>query len=227
LEVLQAISRLFDPAALALVGLGSLGTAALRSTGEDIGAAFKALGPMLRASPARDALAARRAIVQIERVVAEKGIACADQVHCDSAFVRKAAIRLTDAASAEAFSAWVAEELAKRRARHSAAAAVWRAAADASPSVGMVGTVLGLIAMFASLDDPAAMGPAMALAMLTTLYGLVFGAFVFGPVAARLERLAAAEMEWQWPALSHLERLALVEGQSTESWLKHRAKAPG
>jgi chemotaxis protein MotA len=227
LKVLQTMSRLFDPAALALVGLGSVAAAALRSTGEDIGAALKALGPMVRASPARDALAARRAVVQIERVVAEKGIACADQVHGESAFVRKAAIKLVDAASAEAFSAWVAEELAMRRTRQQAAAAVWRAAADASPSVGMVGTVLGLIGMFASLEDPAAMGPAMALAMLTTLYGLVFGAFVFGPIAARLERLAAAEMEWQWPALSHLERLALVEGQSAESWLRHRAKAPG
>ena len=42
LEVLQTMSRLFDPAALALVGLGSVATAALRSTGEDIGAALKA-----------------------------------------------------------------------------------------------------------------------------------------------------------------------------------------
>ena len=221
------MSRLFDPAALALVGIGSLGTAAMRSTGEDIVAAVKALGPMLRASPARDALAARRAVKQIERLVSSKGISCADQVHGDSAFVRRAGIKLADAPSAEAFSAWVAEELAGRRSRRQAAAAVWRAAADASPSVGMVGTVLGLIGMFASLDDPSRMGPAMALAMLTTLYGLVFGAFLFGPIAARLERLAAAEMEWQWPALAHLERLALVETQSSETWLKHRTKAPG
>lgn len=225
--MLEVLSRLFDPAALALVGIGTLGTAAMRSTGEDIQAAVKALGPMLRASPARDARAARRDVAQIERLVSSKGIVCADQVHGDSAFVRKAGIKLADAPSAEAFSAWVAEELAARRARRQAAAAVWRAAADAAPSVGMVGTVLGLIGMFASLDDPARMGPAMALAMLTTLYGLVFGAFLFGPIAARLERLAAAEMEWQWPALAQLERLALVEAQSSETWLKRRARTPG
>jgi chemotaxis protein MotA len=223
--VLDVIARLFDPAALALVGIGSLGTAALRSTGTDIAAALKALGPMLRASPAREALAARRGLGQIERLAAVKGIACADQVRSDSAFVRKAGIRLADAASPQAFAAWAAEELAAREARHLAAASVWRAAADASPSVGMVGTVLGLIGMFASIDDPEHMGPAMALAMLTTLYGLVLGSFVFGPIAARLERLAAAEMEWQRPALAHLERLAAGEASSTESWLKQRSRA--
>ena len=222
--MLEGVARLFDPAALALVGIGSLGTAALRSTGADIAAALRALGPMLRMSPARDALAARRGIHQIEQLVAVKGIACADQVRSDSAFVRKAGIRLADAASPETFAAWAAEELAAREARRQAAASVWRAAADASPSVGMVGTVLGLIGMFASIDDPERMGPAMALAMLTTLYGLVFGSFVFGPVAARLERLAAAEMEWQKPALAHLERLAAGEASGTETWLKQRSR---
>ena len=222
--MLEVFARLFDPAALALVGIGSLGTAALRSTAGDIAAALRALGPMVCVSPARDALTARRGINQIEQIVAAKGIACADQVRSDSAFVRKAGMRLADAASPEAFAAWAAEELAAREARRQAAAAVWRAAADASPSVGMVGTVLGLIGMFASIDDPEHMGSAMAMAMLTTLYGLVLGFFVFGAIAARLERLAAAEMEWQRPALAHLERLAAGEASRTESWMKRRSR---
>ena len=62
--------------------------------------------------------------------------------------------------------------------------------ADAAPALGMAGTVIGLIGMFAAMDDPALMGPAMALAMLTTLYGLVLGAVLFGPIASRLERLS-------------------------------------
>jgi chemotaxis protein MotA len=224
--MLEVLARLFNPGALALVGIGSLATAALRSTGTDIAAALRALGPMLRVSPAREALAARRGIAQIERLVSAKGIACADQVRSDCAFVRKAGIGLADAASPEAFTDWAAEELAAREAQRQAAAAVWRAAADASPSVGMVGTVLGLIGMFASIDDPERMGPAMALAMLTTLYGLVLGSFVFGAIAARLERLAAAEMEWQRPALAHLGRLAAGEAAGAESWLKPRSRVP-
>src|SRR5206468_12792345 len=101
----EMLTRLFNPAAIALVAIGSLGTAALRSTGEDIAAALKALGPMLRLSPARDGLAARRGVAQIERLVAVKGIACADQVRSDSVFIRQAGIRLADAASPEAFAA--------------------------------------------------------------------------------------------------------------------------
>ena len=65
--------------------------------------------------------------------------------------------------------------------------------------MGMIGTVIGLILMFAQMNDPAAMGPAMAIAMLTTLYGLILAFGIAGPVAARLERLSEAECAWQAP----------------------------
>jgi chemotaxis protein MotA len=130
-------------------------------------------------------------------------------------------------ASVDAFADWGAEELEGRRVRHNAAAAFWRAAADAAPSMGMIGTVLGLIGMFSALDDPAQLGPAMGLAMLTTLYGLVFGVVLFGSVAARLERLSKAELRWQRSVLARLEGLAREEIRTTDQWLKRRARAAG
>jgi chemotaxis protein MotA len=93
--------------------------------------------------------------------------------------------------------------------------------------MGMIGTVIGLVAMFASMDDPARMGPAMALAMLTTLYGLLFGTLVFGAVAARLERLSEAELRWQRAALARIEALARSEAGGAELWLKHSARTSG
>ena len=120
-----------------------------------------------------------------------------------------------------------ADDLAARAARHENAAAVWRAAAEAAPSLGMLGTVLGLIAMFAAMDDPATLGPAMALALLTTLYGIVFGTLLFGPAAARLERLSQAELRWQKAALARLEKLARAEIHTTHEWLKRRNRAEG
>ena len=223
----ESVARLIDPAALLLVGAGSLTAAALRSTRGDLLLAIKALRPMVSASPARDELVARRAVRQIEQIAEIKGIASADHVDTKSSFVRRAALTLADAPSPEAFAAWSVEELSRREARHRAAAAVWRAAAEASPNMGMIGTVLGLIAMFASMDDPARMGPAMALAMLTTLYGLIFGAAIFGPAAARLERLSLAELSWQRTALARLQVLASGEVQSTEAWLKRHKKTAG
>lgn len=220
-------AAMFDPVALALVGGGSLAVAALRSTGRDIAAAVRAVRPLLRGRPGRDETAARIAVRQVERIADVKGIACADHGGEGSAFVRRAALALADAPSAAAFAAWAEEELAGRAARHEAVAAVWRAAADAAPGMGMVGTVLGLVGMFAQMDDPARLGPAMALALLTTLYGLLLGILIFGTAAGRLERLSAAELGWQRAALDRLQALARAEAAQARPWPKRRARAAG
>lgn len=225
--MLETVARLIDPTSLLLVGAGSLLAAVLRSTRGDLLLALKALRPMLNASPERDELTAGRAVRQIEQLAELKGISTADHVETENAFVRRAAMRLADAPSPGAFADWSAEELANREARHRSAAAVWRAAAEASPNMGMIGTVLGLVGMFASMDDPARMGPSMALAMLTTLYGLVLGAGIFGPAAARLERLSLAELTWQRATLVRLQKLAAGEAHRTDTWLKRRKKVVG
>ena len=220
--MIETAARLADPTSLLLVAGGSILSAAIRSTGGDIARAARSIVPLLRANPARDALAARRALRQLERIAELKGTSCADQVDTESRFVRIAALKLADAPSAAAFSDWAEGELEARRARHDSAAAVWRAAADAAPSMGMIGTVLGLIGMFAAMDDPSRMGPAMALAMLTTFYGLVLGTLLFGPFAARLERLSEAELAWQKQALARIEALAEAEADKAGKWLKRR-----
>jgi chemotaxis protein MotA len=91
--------------------------------------------------------------------------------------------------------------------------------------MGMIGTILGLAGLFTAMDDPAKMGPAMAMAVLTTLYGLVLAACIANPLAARLERLSAAELRWQKAALARLEQLARGEPLTTSAWLKQRAGA--
>ena len=220
-------ARMIDPTALALVAGGSLAAAALRSTRADLFRALSALRILPSGDPERDALAARRAVREIEQIAEKRGTACADRLGDESRFVRRAGLKLADAPSAEAFAEWAADVLAARAARHENAAAVWRAAAEAAPSLGMLGTVLGLIAMFAAMDDPATLGPAMALALLTTLYGIVFGTLLFGPAAARLERLSQAELRWQKAALARLEKLARAEIHTTHEWLKRRNRAEG
>jgi chemotaxis protein MotA len=65
--------------------------------------------------------------------------------------------------------------------------------------------------MFSALEDVAKIGPAMALAMLTTLYGIILATVVAGPIASRLERLSAAELAWQREALERLLQIAEAE----------------
>ncbi|HEY1146578.1 MAG TPA: MotA/TolQ/ExbB proton channel family protein [Allosphingosinicella sp.] len=219
------VRHVVDPVALLLVWGGATLAGAVRSTREDIGRAVGALRPAFRANPTADALAARRAVRKIEHIADYKGLACADHVDAASPFVRRAALRLVDADSADAFARWARQELEDREARHEAAIAVWRSIADAAPAMGMIGTILGLAGLFTAMDDPAKMGPAMAMAVLTTLYGLILAACIANPLAARLERLSAAELRWQKAALARLEQLARGEPLTTSAWLKQRAGA--
>jgi len=61
------------------------------------------------------------------------------------------------------------------------------------PSVGMMGTVIGLIGMLANLEDKASIGPNMALALITTMYGSLVSNFFMTPFAAKLKKHDAAE----------------------------------
>jgi chemotaxis protein MotA len=53
--------------------------------------------------------------------------------------------------------------------------------------MGLIGTLIGLVQMLSQLDDPAAIGPAMAVALLTTFYGAMLSTMVLAPIAAKLE----------------------------------------
>ncbi len=71
--------------------------------------------------------------------------------------------------------------------RHRVGAAIFDALAAYAPAWGMIGTIIGLILMLRSLDDPSAVGPAMAVALLTTMYGAVAAFFICTPVANKLK----------------------------------------
>lgn len=66
-------------------------------------------------------------------------------------------------------------------------ARIFSAMGDAAPAFGMIGTLVGLVQMLGSLSDPASIGPAMAVAMLTTLYGAMIANMVALPIADKLK----------------------------------------
>lgn len=77
--------------------------------------------------------------------------------------------------------------------RHQRSADVLRRAAEFAPAMGLIGTLIGLVQMLGNLDDPASIGPAMAVALLTTFYGAVLANLVFSPLAAKLDRNSREE----------------------------------
>ena len=63
---------------------------------------------------------------------------------------------------------------------------VYRAVGDCAPAWGMIGTILGMVTMFANMSDPSKLGPAMATALLATLYGAVIANMIALPIADKL-----------------------------------------
>lgn len=77
--------------------------------------------------------------------------------------------------------------------RHQRAISMLFRAADVAPAMGLIGTLIGLVQMLGNLDDPATIGPSMAVALLTTFYGAILANMVFAPLATKLERRSTEE----------------------------------
>jgi chemotaxis protein MotA len=79
-------------------------------------------------------------------------------------------------------------------ARHYSVQEVFRKMAAYAPAFGMLGTLIGLIQMLSELDNPDTIGPAMAVALLTTFYGSVMATMIFLPIAGKLKARTLLEV---------------------------------
>lgn len=77
--------------------------------------------------------------------------------------------------------------------RHEVGQAMFRSMAMVAPAMGMIGTLVGLVQMLANMSDPASIGPAMAVALLTTLYGAIIANAFAQPIADKLARASSME----------------------------------
>ena len=100
----------------------------------------------------------------------------------------KAAQIVTDGYTSEDIERVLAQDLDALIERHRYSAGILRRASEIAPAMGLIGTLIGLVQMLANLQDPETIGPAMAVALLTTFYGAILGTAVLGPMAAKLER---------------------------------------
>ena len=78
--------------------------------------------------------------------------------------------------------------------RHRVGAGIFDTMGAFAPAFGMIGTLIGLINMLAKMDDPSSIGPAMSIALITTLYGAFAANLVFIPIAGKLKTRSADEV---------------------------------
>lgn len=181
----------FDPLALALVLGGTLLATVLRTPARDLVGAARALTTLPRAPFSAEPLLAQ--IAALGRIARKHGVMALDQSVIADRDVAAAVTAIVDGLAPDTIAAELEHARAARVERHCAAAEVWAGAAEAAPAMGMVGTLVGLVRMFAAMSDPAAIGSAMAVALLATLYGALLANLLLMPVAHRLRARARVE----------------------------------
>ncbi len=129
----------------------------------------------------------------ILKVTRRQGLLAAEKVEIDNHFYREAVQMIVDGYNEEAMSKFLEEERHVFVEKAEMAAGVFRAMGDAAPAFGMIGTLVGLVQMLANLSDPSTIGPAMAVALLTTLYGAMLANLFALPIADRIETWAEDE----------------------------------
>ncbi len=105
----------------------------------------------------------------------------------DDEFLRKGIQLVVDGTDPELVRSILETELDFMEERHSITWGVYDKAGELSPAFGMIGTLIGLIAMLGRLDDPSSVGPGMATALITTFYGTLSSNLMFVPMAEKLK----------------------------------------
>lgn len=198
-----------DPIALAIVGGGTLLATLLRAPLRDVARALAALRTLGRGAFTADPLLDQ--VAALARIARRHGTIALDRSVITDADLAAAVADIVDGADALAVTRRLDDRRRARIERHVAAADVWAGAAEAAPAMGMVGTLVGLVAMFTRMTDPQAIGGAMAVALLATLYGALVANLLAQPIATRLRAAARVEAFERQRLVAPLAALAARE----------------
>ena len=133
-------------------------------------------------------------IIDVSKIARKNILAIEDALpSIDNLFLRGGLRLVVDRADREAIVNMMAHEVKYTMAGKDNEIAVVGTMASLCPAWGMLGTLVGLVLLLQNLDDPSAIGPAMAVALITTFYGSLFANTIFSPAKKKLELYAGEE----------------------------------
>lgn len=183
-------ANFFNLPSFLIVVLGTMTVTSVSFSWEEFSNAGKVIGNSLFRKRLRASTMARQ-LMDISVLAKKRGLlalASAENELKKDRHLFKAVQIVTDGYSPEDIERVLAQDLDALVERHRRSASILRRASEISPAMGLIGTLIGLVQMLANLQDPETIGPAMAVALLTTFYGAILGTAVFAPMAAKLER---------------------------------------
>lgn len=131
--------------------------------------------------------------VEMADAARKGGFLALEEAQVANPFMQKGVDMLVDGHDAAVVRATLENDIRLTSARHQSGADIFKQIGDVAPAMGMIGTLVGLVAMLSNMDDPKSIGPAMAVALLTTLYGAIIANMIAIPISDKLKLRAAEE----------------------------------
>ena len=184
-----------DFAALAIVICGTIFVTTMCFTLGEMTRTIKVIFKTM-SHTARDPSEAAIQVLQIAELARRQGVLSLQGVLSQlesEPLLHKGMTMVVDGTPGEEVEQILRKEMVSTIQRHQSSALVLKKAAEFAPAMGLIGTLIGLVQMLGNLEDPSSIGPAMAVALLTTFYGAVLANMVFAPMAAKLERNSSEE----------------------------------
>ncbi len=128
-------------------------------------------------------------IIELSNVARKEGLLSLEEAAADlnDDFLKKGILLIVDGTDPELVRAIMETELVSVESRHKAKIGFWDGLGAMGPAWGMIGTLIGLVNMLQAMDDPSALGPNMAVALITTLYGSLLANWLCAPVSSKLK----------------------------------------
>ena len=176
----------WDPFALLIVLGGTLASILVAFPFEEVRQAIQAAFKVFASRKVRI-----REVVSIMVKIAEvsrrEGIVALEHIKTENVVLKKACQLIADNADPQLIRSTLTIEINSMKRRHKVAHEVFKRLGSLTPAYGMMGTLIGLVQMLSQLSSPDSIGPAMAMALLTTMYGSVFSTMIFLPMGAKLQ----------------------------------------
>ena len=150
--------------------------------------------------------------VELAKTARQGGLLALEEAEIEDEFMKHGIGLLVDGHPADVVRTMLMKDKSQTLQRHSEGQNIFKAIGDVGPAMGMIGTLIGLVQMLSAMDDPKQIGPAMAVALLTTLYGAILANMFALPVADKLALRSKEENHRKSLIIDAL--LAIQEGQN-------------
>lgn len=187
------------PAPLVLVFGVTIAVGIMGLSGSDIKSVFKALIRAMAPKFQADTVGMYHQLVGFAETARRDGLLAleASAKEVTDPFVRSALEMVIDGTDEDVVSEVLSGDTASLVERHKVGQAFFTALGGYAPTVGIIGTVMGMMTVLQNLDKPETMGPSIAVAFLATLWGVGSANLIWLPIATKLKRLTAAEVSFR------------------------------